>query len=68
MFSDAWSSSYTFLSANKDHVEELIANIATTNCRTFDEFYKKIDAIYFPLNNSIAPLSHRMEELDLKMD
>ncbi|KAG2251092.1 hypothetical protein Bca52824_081228 [Brassica carinata] len=48
---------------DRDHVD-----IATANDRMFDEFYRKIDAIYFPLSNSIASLSQRMEELELKVE
>lgn len=43
-------------------------NISTAQERMFDEFYKKIDAIYFPLSNSIGWLHTCMEELHLKVD
>lgn len=47
----------------RDKVEEMIAEISISRERMFDEFYIKIDAIYFPLNNIIGWLNKCMEEL-----
>ncbi|KAF2546962.1 hypothetical protein F2Q70_00021716 [Brassica cretica] len=55
-------------SYNKDNIEELLNNISISRRKMFDEFYEKIDDVYFPLVNPIAGLESRMKELKLKVD
>ncbi|KAG2328635.1 hypothetical protein Bca52824_011363 [Brassica carinata] len=51
----------------RDLVKDLIEDVFKAQDRIFDEFYKKIDAIYFPLDNSVSWLSKCMDE-QLKLD
>lgn len=47
----------------KDQVEEMVAEVYTAQERMFDDFCRKLDATYYPLNNNIGWLSKFMEEL-----
>ena len=55
-------------SYNKDNIEELLNDISISRRKMFDEFYEKIDDVYFPLVYPIAELESRMKELKLKVD
>ncbi|KAF3567057.1 hypothetical protein DY000_02016122 [Brassica cretica] len=54
-------------SYSKDNIEELLYDIETGRDKMFDEFYRNIDDIYFPLVNPVAALEGQMEMEALKM-
>ena len=46
----------------------MVTEVVTAQERMFDDFYRKLDATYYPLNNNIAWLTKFMEELELEVD
>ena len=42
---------------------KLVKKIWQDQDKIFEDFYNKIDVIYYPLNNSVARISITMEEL-----
>ena len=48
---------------SRDEFMELMKKFWQDQDTIFEDFYNKIDANYYPLNNSIAWISKTMEEL-----
>ena len=46
----------------------MVTEVVIAQERMFDDFYRKLDATYYPLNNNIGWFRKFMEELELEVD
>ncbi|KAL0650006.1 hypothetical protein Bca4012_092697 [Brassica carinata] len=52
----------------RDEVMEMMWKVMKDQDKLFEDFYHKINAIHYPLNNIIAWISKTMEELQQKLE